>query len=233
MTTRAEIITRARQKAHLENSPFVDTAAPLFFQEAYNEVYSLFSSKGMHMLEADITITATGATDYAVTPAAGQNPMVVLNVFRVDGTNYYPLRRVQPDMEAAVRSLSTGEANYYKITRPNSIASNVRRIKLYPNPSSGSYIIHYVPECPVTTADADVILSVGPSDALMACILAKKFCVRESEYNPGLDKEQEQLFYEVNRIAEQAEIAPSVVQDTRGRAIRDESAFNYWPEYLW
>lgn len=227
MTTRLEIVTRARQKAHLENSTFVDTAAPLFVQEAYNEVYHLFASKGMHMLETDFTPTITGAATYTLPT----DFYATLNVMRLQGSDYYKLIPVQPDLELKVRSLTGVEANYYKIRRT---ATNGRTIQFYPNPSSGTYTVHYIPECPVLSADNTAVITVGPSDALIACILAKKFCVREQEHNNELDDEIKQLYFEVNRLAEQVEMtSPMKIQDTRSRGLIDEFAFRYIPEAYW
>ena len=231
MTTRLQITDRARQKAHMEADPFVDTAAPLFVQEAYNEVYGIYAKKGMHMLEADISPTINGSASYTLTPAAGQKLLMVLNVFRVDGSDYYPLKRVQPDMEASARSLTGNEACYYKIKRPNSITSSTQTIQFYPNPTSGTYTIQYVPECPLLTADGDTVLTVGCSDALMACILARKFLTRLDERNEGLEREYLALLDEVNREAEEAEIAPSTIQDTRRHYDIDPFAFRVYRDY--
>ena len=227
MTTRLEIVTRARQKAHLENSTFVDTAAPLFVQEAYIEVYHLFASKGMHMLETDTSPTITGASTYTLPT----DFYAVLNVMRLQGSDYYRLQPVQPDIELAARSLTGVEANFYKIRRT---ATNGRTIQFYPNPTSGTYTIHYVPECPVLSSDASVVITVGPSDALIACVLAKKFCVREQEHNNELDDELKQLYFEVNRLAEQVEMtSPARIQDTRNKRTVDEFVFRYFPEEYW
>lgn len=227
MTTRGDIITRALQKIHGESSSFFTTASPLFAQEAYNEVYAYFMSKGLHMLESDYSPTINGTSTYTLP----SDFFATLNVMRLQGSDYYRLIAVQPDMELAARSLTGNEANFYKIRRT---ATNTRTIQFYPNPTSGTYTIHYVPECPTFANDSSVLITVGPSDALVACILAKKFLVREEEKNSELDEEIKQLFFEVNRMAENVEMTqPIRVQDTRNKRIMDEFAFRYLPEEYW
>lgn len=227
MTTRLEIVTRALQKIHGEANSFFTTAAPLFVNEAYKEVYAYFMSKGLHMLETDTSPTINGSSTYTLP----SDFYATLNVMRIQGSDYYNLRNVTPDMELAARSLTGNEANYYKIRRTS---TNTRTIQFYPNPTSGTYTVHYVPECPDLSADGTVLITVGPSDALVACILAKKFLVREEERNNELDEEIKQLYFEVNRMAENVEMTqPVCVQDTRSRRIIDEFAFRYLPEEYW
>lgn len=227
MTTRGDIITRALQKIHGEANAFFTTAAPLFAQEAYNEVYAYFMSKGLHMLESDHSPTINGASTYTLP----SDFYATLNVMRLQGSDYYKLHPVQPDIELAARSLTGNEANFYKIRRTS---TNTRTIQFYPNPTSGTYTVHYVPECPTFANDASVLITVGPSDALVACILAKKFLVREEEKNNELDEEIKQLYFEVNRMAENVEMtSPIRVQDTRNRRIIDEFNFRYLPEEYW
>lgn len=214
MTTRLEIVTMALQKVNMESSGFITTASPLFVQEAYREVYNLFATKGMHMVETDQTLTLSALitlpTDFHS----------VLNVFRVDGSDHWPLIRVQPNMEAAVRSLTGSEGLYYKIRRTS---TNGRTLQFYPAPTTGTYKLHYVPVCPTLSADGTVLITVGDSDALVACLLAKKFLAREDERNDELDQELVRLLDGVNRQAEEVEMTqPSTVQDVRLRGVVDE-----------
>lgn len=205
MTTRLQIVDRARQKANMESSSFVDTAAPLFVQEAYEEVYHLFATKGLQMVETDVTLTLSA------TIALPTDFYAAIAIWHSDGGQMRKLKRVQPDTEGAARSHTGNEGYWYKII---TTAANVKNLKLYPVPTSGTYILQYVPVCPTLSADSTVLITVGCSDALVACILAKKFLAREQESNDGLDNECGRLLEEVNRQAEAVEMTQSAtVQD--------------------
>ena len=218
MTTRLEIVTMALQKVNLESSSFTTVAAPLFVQEAYREVYNLFAKKGMHMLDTDQTLTL------AATIALPAGFMSTIGVYRLDGTEYVNVRRLQPDQEAMARGLTGSDAIFYKV-RHTSVGGHI--LQFYPAPTTGTYVLHYVPVCPTLSADGTVLITVGDSDALVACLLAMKFAGRENERYQALEDEYTRLLDAVARNAEEADFSPSTVQDTR-RGQADSFSFNIY-----
>lgn len=220
MATRLEIVTMALQKVNMESSSFVTAAAPLFVQEAYREVYNMLATRGMHMIEVDQVLTLSSLitlpTDFHS----------VLNLFRSEGIRRIALRRLQPDDEGGGRGLTGNNGLYYKIRRT---ATNARTLQLYPVPTSGTYTLHYVPVCPTLSVDGTVLVTVGDSDALVACLLAKKFAGRESEAYKELDEEFMRLVGAVDKAAEEVEMTqPTTVQDVRGRAELDSFRYNIY-----
>lgn len=223
MTTRTQVIARARLKADLVASTHITSTDDTdLFQEAYKEVYTLYGENGFHMLETDATLTvsagvATLPTDF----------FACINIYKVIGDDYYPLRRLDPNQEAGARSLTDSEAYFYKITRS---ATNGRSVRLYPAPSSGTYILHYVPECD-TPGASDTLVTVGNSDTVLVCLLARKFLQKQDEQNSSLDEECRRLFDDVKRQAEIVEMTQTYrVQDVRKRYYLDSFKFNYFPD---
>ena len=218
MATRTQIILRARQKADLVNSTHITSADETdLFQEAFKEVYSLFGENGFHMIDTDSTLSLTAGV--ATLPS---DFFAVINVFKVIGSDYHYLERVDPQLEAAVRSLTGNEGMFYKVKRT---ALNARTITIYPAPTSGTYILQYCPEAPSPGA-SDAVPEVGLSNVALTALLAEKFLAKQNEQNPVISNEYAKVAAEVRRQAEIVEMTrPGRIQNTRQRQMRD--AFDY------
>lgn len=225
--TRAQAKTRARDKADMKSSQFIDASGTEendLFTEAYTETWNLFANSGQHMADTDYAIVANGSTTYNLPSTF----FACLKVYRVDGTDYIELKELQPDQEAVARSLTGNEAICYKI-RTNA-TTGVRNIQLYPKPSSGSYIVQYCPTCPILTADGDAIVSLECSDQLLVVTLARKYLSKESTINEPLELEYKQLLVQVLEYQHKREMtSPGRVQDVRQTEESDWMPFDYFP----
>lgn len=225
MPTRTEIINRARRRADLVSSTFIDSTTEEIdlFHEAYREVYTLFAENGRHMLDADATLSLTSGV--ASLPSTFY---ACLHVWRRDGDDYFELSEVTPDIEGRVRSLTGSESNFFKITRTS---SNARSIKLYPADDSGTYIVHYIPECPTLANGTDNVIEVGNSSTVLVALLAKKLLSKADVVNQSLEDDIKRLYDEVRKQAEAAQMTrPMRIQDTRGKRDWDAFKYDYYPD---
>lgn len=220
MATRGDIKTRARRKADMESSPFIGTTEENdLFNEAYREVYALFAKNGLHMLKSSHSPTINGAATYTL-PA---DFLAVIHVFRVEGGTFYELHKVEEDQFGNILSLTGNEADFYEILRT---ATNGRTIRFFPNPASGTYTVYYIPECPTLAADGDAVITFSNSDALLTCLLAKKFLAKENSSNDEVNAEFNRLYMEIQKEAQEVEMTqPGRVQDVR--AMREYDPFRF------
>ncbi len=108
----------------------------------YGELWQIAVDGGGRYFETESSITATGAASYA----EPSDILHILEITRVDGSYRRRLTEIQPQHRADLIGL-TGDAGFWEFS------DNV--IILYPNPSSGTYKVLYVPQPSDLTTFAD------------------------------------------------------------------------------
>jgi len=137
------IRTRCKRRADQENSTFIaDAEWNALISERYGELYQIVVDGGGRYFETEGTITATGATSYDEYDDA-------LHIIAVDFLSGTKRRMLDEIMVQERQQLAgrTGEAFYWEFSDD--------QIYLYPNPSSGTYKVLYVPQPPDLSSYAD------------------------------------------------------------------------------
>lgn len=149
--------------------------------EKFGELYGIVSGAGLRYFETSATITATGAASYDE-PADHQ---ATIGFDRVETTGARcSLMELMP-YERARYAGQTGDAIGY--------AHVDDQIYLYPNPSSGTYAMLYIPQSPDLSdyADADLVDTVcADGEAFLiwgASVLAKS--KSESDVRLAMERE--------------------------------------------
>jgi hypothetical protein len=124
--------------------------------EQYADVYSTVVSAGMRHFESTQTITASGATSYAL-PSDHDETIGVDRVLDATSGRKYQLGEMMIQ-ERTVHSGLTGDAIAYSIVG--------QTVELYPTPASGTYLHKYVPQSTdlsslADTATFDVVTGDG------------------------------------------------------------------------
>ncbi len=162
MATRAQLRQSARVAADQDNSDFPDDVAYNdFIDRAAGRVYRRLMAAGWKPSQTLVTITATGASSYSL----GTAVQSVQSVLRNEGTSFrLPLHRLKPEELPNALSLA-GPAIAYELTGGTTSAT---AITLYPNPSSGTYEVRYIPQFAGFTSDSDPWYGPDGSDELVA-----------------------------------------------------------------
>lgn len=173
---------RCQRRADLEGDQHVSTAEwNALISEKYGELYGLVCETGLRYFETTQTITATGADSY--TEPTDHLATIGLDLVDADGT-----RRGLSELMISERNDyagSTGEALYFTFVDD--------QLFLYPNPSSGTYELTYVPQSPDLSsyADADLVDLVTPDGEAMLIwgVAALARSKSESDVRLHLDRE--------------------------------------------
>lgn len=179
--------SRVRQRADQENSDFVsDSELTRYINEALEWVHYEMTCSGLFPEETTSTITANGATSYALPELTS-----IITIERQDGSTFFPLRRVERADIPSIRAAGNGLAWVYDITWGLRSAPSLR---LFPNPTSGTYLVRYIPPVTLLSADGDLVYPAGGWDQLLVVDAAIKCVKKESGDTAPLERErQEQL----------------------------------------
>lgn len=150
MTTRGSLRLSTRVAANQEGGDFPsEDALNDILDRAASGVYRRLIAAGWTPSRTTVTITATGATSYAL----GTDVHSVTSVQRLDGSLYRPaLTRLKPEELAGYQSLGASFATAYLITGGVTTAT---AIELYPVPTTGSYEVRYTPKFAGFVSDLD------------------------------------------------------------------------------
>lgn len=144
LITMGTLVTRCKQRADMESDDFISTAEwKSLISEKYGELYGVVVDTGSRYFESSSTITATGATSYAEPSDHSRT----IGMDRLDGTRRCPVFGPIEPAERHIYSGDGGTARYF--------AHVDDQIILYPNPTSGTYYLLYVPQATDLSAYAD------------------------------------------------------------------------------
>lgn len=149
------LVERCQRRADKENDDHISESEwKALISEQYGDLFSVVAGTGMRYFESTSTITADGSASY-------DEPEDVLSVTAVRyvvNTSTNEQRDLQEIMAQETSDWSglTGEAQVW--------AHVDDQIHLFPKPSSGSYIVSYIPQAPDLSeyGDADVVDVVTP-----------------------------------------------------------------------
>jgi hypothetical protein len=187
MATRAQLRTRARTRADQDDSTFPsDTEYNDWLDEAAKEVWYDLIQAGWPINFSEASKTATGSNPLAlgVTGVA-----FVRGVFRLSSGRYIELARLNEGDRGTLMGRS-GDASYYNVRIDPALGAVV---ELLPLPSSGTYVIQYVPEHPGFAADATEWYGPARSDELLTLKAAAKGCRKEGNDQGAMALDREYL----------------------------------------
>lgn len=142
----SDAVLRCQRRADMEGG---GTIAPpewkQLISEQYGHIYSTVVKAGLRHFESTQTITAIGATSYALTSDHDETIGVDRVLDSVSGRKV-PLGELMV-AERTRFSGTTGDAIGYSIV--------AQTVVLFPQPSSGTYLHVYVPQAPDISALAD------------------------------------------------------------------------------
>lgn len=141
----SDLVTRCQRRADMEvNSPIQIPEWKALISEQYGQIYGLVVKAGYRYFEATQTITANGATSYAL-PTDHDETIGIDRTLDANG------RKIQLSefmvQERNVWSGQTGDAVAYSLV--------AQTIVLFPRPLTGTYTHVYVPQSPDISALAD------------------------------------------------------------------------------
>jgi hypothetical protein len=210
VATRAQIRTKVRRRADQEQGTgFVpDTEVNDYVNDSLRWVYSLLVRAGVLLPKSTQTVTASGASPYALATTT----FVILGVYRVVGNQRIPLSRLQESEYDLARTLTGAEARIYDVTVTPTGAPT---LVLYPNVSSGTYEVRYVPAFTDLTSDVDVLVWPYEAEELVVVDAAIKCAAKEGQDVRQLTAERarlEQLLYDT--LSARDATQPGAIQDT-------------------
>lgn len=188
--TIAALIAKGRRRCGQENRDLLSAGE---WQEELSTICSEFQGlivdSGSRVFESEETITATGASGYAL-PA---DFLAEVGVDDSDGNHLTPLL-VQ---ERNHTNGATGTARYYSLVGDE--------IRLFPNPASGTYTLIYAPQCPdytviADTTEIDVITPAGENYFTWSLALVGGV-KEESDLTPYYEKQVEKYRRKVEKWA--------------------------------
>ncbi len=143
--TTATLRTRIRQRADIENDSHVsDSELNGLMSEVYGELSSEVSAVLNRYFETSTIVTATGATSYN----EPSDHYALIRIARVDSSGReFDLEQLRSQDEAHFKGLTGSDARGFTLIDD--------QLRLYPNPSSGSYKWYYLPQPPDLSSYAD------------------------------------------------------------------------------
>lgn len=195
MPTVTELEARARVRADQDQSTFPTSAQYLsLISDAAEELWNRMVAAGSKPAQTATPITATGAASYTI----GTNVLTVLSVERHEGTERVPLARAQEEELPWLRGLSAGQAERYDLVGG---ATTALSLELFPNPTSGSYTVRYIPRFTRFTAGTDNWYGSPRSDEYIVVSTAIKALRKEGDDARDLARELDAIFEDVVRMA--------------------------------
>lgn len=214
MATRAQIRTKVRREADQEDgTAFIpDTECNDYINDVLRWVYGELVAAGVLLPKATTTITATGASPYNL-PAGF---LSVLGVHRVLGSQRTPLNRLNECDYDLARSMTGVEARLYDVVPT---VTGVPTLALYPNVSSGSYEVRYIPTFTDLSSDVDVLVWPSWAEELVVVSAAIKCMEKEGIDTKDKLRRQAVLLAHLEKMAQAGDATqPGTVQDTVRRA---------------
>jgi hypothetical protein len=155
------LITRSRKRVDMTNNQArSDTDFQGHIAEVYNEMHEIVAEVGLRLFESTSTLTASGASSYALSSltSTANGLLHALRIARVNSDNSEtPLDELMPGEDWALKG-TTGDATHFTLVD--------HTLYLYPNPSSGTYKLYWVPQptdysAVATSTSIDVLCSAG------------------------------------------------------------------------
>lgn len=182
--TLGTLVARCKQRLGKANDAYpADADWKAAISEAYGDLYSVVAESGLRHFESESTITATGAASYNA-PTDHLGTVMVYRVVNAAG-ELEPLDELMVQERHLVAGSTSAEARFFEHVGA--------LIYLYPNPSSGTYKVRYIPQpadlsSGIDALDVDVINPYG-EEFLVWCVAVKMHSQLESDAQLALDRE--------------------------------------------
>ncbi len=200
LATLLEIRNRIRERTDNEHTQFVtDDELTGLVNTAYKELYGLLVRKSLQRVESTYSIPITGATSYGL-PTDFYS---LIGVFRTDGQTKTRLTRFSERVSPGTVNSS---ASQYRLVGAN--------IVLFPNPTSGTYELVYIPVPGVLEDDDDELDGVLGWEELVVIDCSIRVLQKE-ESDVSTLKEDKAVM--LRRIADEVE----AVEFTEGQVVED------------
>lgn len=203
MTTLLDIRTMARIKSDQTNSTFpTDAEYNLLINEAAREVFNDMLGAGLDVTPVSVnTTTAANPSTYSFTVDVAS----VTAVYFVQGGQLYELRRMNPGLEAQLRSYpGQGFPEFYKLTT-DFTGTGYQKLEVLPA-SACTLRIDYIPQYTAMANDAALWLGPSGSDELLAWKAAAAGLRKEGsdrdayECEKAYERRFEKVMLQVSRI---------------------------------
>jgi len=193
----SELITRAKQRADMENSNFIGSAEAIsFVANSYYALYDILVGKFEDYYSSSTTFTLSGTNSYAL-PAA-----------------VYKVRGVDRDR---------GSSEYYPL-KPFSFHD---REGMTAATVDGTYKLWYIPTPTAITTSSQTISDVLHWDEYIVLDAARKMLLKEESDVSGVLMELAELSKRIEAMAAGRDAgSPSVISDTRDR-VKYENDIRY------
>jgi hypothetical protein len=211
--TRADIRNKARELADQEIADALDPDADYIDDTELNRMvnaslavwHGLVAKAVPERYEAEQTITANGATSYAL-PS---------DHYQTIGVDY----QLTSNWRQSLKRVQIQERNYFDST-PSSQAEGYRlkgsALVLLPPPSSGTYIHVYVTCAPTLSSDVTTVDGVNGWEEWIVYDVAIKMAMKQGDAVDALLAERNRIQAEIEAAAAEREaVQPTRVVDTR------------------
>jgi hypothetical protein len=135
------LIARSRKRVDMTNNQArSDSDFQGHVAEVYTEMHEIVAEVGLRLFESSSTLTASGAASYALSSmtTTANGILHALRVARVNSdSSETPLDELMVGEEWPFKG-STGDATHFALVD--------HTLYLYPNPSSGTYKLYWVPQ---------------------------------------------------------------------------------------
>lgn len=203
--------TRIKQRTDNEHtgSEFVtDEELTGLINASYADLYGELVVSGLHTAESVYTITATGATSYAL-PADFYS---LLGVFRSENGRKFRLGR--HSVRHRVGTAATGNGSSYRV-----VGSTV---ELSPTPSSGTYEVLYIPQPAQLAAADDTLDGMLGWEEYVVVDVAIKVLDKGEDDSQHLRMERERILSRIQQQAAAVEATESwTVENVRAGGFGD------------
>ena len=226
MATRATLRTRARIRADQTDSTFpTDTEYNYLLDEAAKEAWYDLISAGWPINFSAVSLTATGTNPIAI--GASGTVAFIRGVYRVDGSAFIPLRRINEGRRGYMTSALSGPASDYDVLIDPTLGPVV---ELFPRPSAGTYRVEYIAEHPGFAADGTAWYGPARSDELIVLRAAAKGMRKEGNDQDAmqLDREYSMLLDKVQQMASWFDMRnPQTIRDVGDPLLPVRDPFDY------
>jgi hypothetical protein len=194
------LLQRVEDAVDMEN--FVSQAALLRWANVLNPRFvAMLGRAGWAPMISSYTITATGATSY--TPSSGGNieMLAVVGVYRQEEDSFTKLRCIDHLQKPGVQVQS--DAGYFRV---KTLEAGGVSVELYPIPSSGTYIIDYIPVPLVLVTgtpgagETNTVNYPAGWEEWLVLQLGRKCLTREETVSPAIESELKKVEEEIERM---------------------------------
>lgn len=212
MATRAELRTRARERADMENTTFIsDAELNDYLQQSWFELYDLLVASYEDYFTTSSNSTVTSGSTIAL-PSDFYKLRGI--DYQLDGSTWVSIR----SYNFAERNLRARNFDRLVAGRRNIVYRMLAgSVQLLPeNDALGTYKLWYIPRCATFASDSTAVTNVLDFDEYIVVDAAIKMLVKEESDPSALMMAKEALIKRIREMASNRDAGePQTVADTR------------------